>query len=128
MQLKILQPFAVFTNVTNVLRIVVETTEGAFGLLPLRLDCVAVLVPGILSYTTEQGEFFVAVDEGLLVKTNEQVVISVRHANAGNHLNELRDKVKQDFLSADDAALHTKQVLAKLETGFLRRFLSLTKI
>ena len=51
-------------------RIVAETREGSFGLLPHRLDCVAALAPGILIYETEaEGEVFVAVDEGVLVKT-----------------------------------------------------------
>ncbi|MDN4502665.1 F0F1 ATP synthase subunit epsilon [Alteromonadaceae bacterium BrNp21-10] len=128
MQLKILQPFAVFAEVSEVLRIVVETQKGSFGLLPQRLDCVAILVPGIMTYETQQqGEIFVAVNDGILVKTGEQVLISVRHAYAGKKLNALRDKVKQDFLNADEAALHAHQVLAKLETGFIRRSLSLSQ-
>ena len=36
-------------------RIVSETHEGAFGLLPHRLDCVAALTPGILVYETEHA-------------------------------------------------------------------------
>ena len=66
------------------LRIVVETHEGSFGLLPYRLDCVAALVPGILVYETEaEGEVYLAVDEGLLVKTGLEVLVSVRNAIGG---------------------------------------------
>jgi F-type H+-transporting ATPase subunit epsilon len=69
----------------------------------------------------------VAVNQGILIKTGPQVLISVRQAYAGKQLNTLRDKVKQDFIMADAAAVHARQVLTKLETGFLRRFLSLTE-
>ena len=65
MNLKVLLPFQVFAEKTGVSRIVAETREGSFGLLPHRLDCVAALVPGILTYETgSEGEVFVAVDVG----------------------------------------------------------------
>ena len=70
MDLKVLLPFQIFAEKTGVSRIVAETREGSFGLLPHRLDCVAALAPGILTYETKSdGEVFVAVDEGVLVKT-----------------------------------------------------------
>ena len=53
MNLKVLLPFQVFAEKTGVSRIVAETREGSFGLLPHRLDCVAALAPGILTYETE---------------------------------------------------------------------------
>src|ERR1700727_2024383 len=78
MQLKILLPFQVFAEKTSVSRIVAETHEGSFGILPHRLDCVAALAPGILTYSTEEGnETYVAVDEGMLAKIGSQVLISV---------------------------------------------------
>ena len=64
MTLKVLLPFQVFADNAGVSRIVAETREGSFGLLPHRLDCVAALAPGILTYETEaDGEVYVAVDE-----------------------------------------------------------------
>ena len=61
MNLKVLLPFQIFAEKTGVSRIVAETHEGSFGLLPHRLDCVAALTPGILIYQTESGpEVFVA--------------------------------------------------------------------
>jgi F-type H+-transporting ATPase subunit epsilon len=69
MNLKVLLPFQIFADKRGVSRIVAETREGSFGLLPHRLDCVAALAPGILIYETEaDGEVCVAVDEGVLVK------------------------------------------------------------
>ncbi|TAJ16232.1 MAG: F0F1 ATP synthase subunit epsilon [Rugosibacter sp.] len=123
MQLKILLPFQVFANKTGVSRIVAETREGSFGLLPQRLDCVAVLEPGILSYETETGEeFFVAVDEGVLVKTGVEVLVSVRRALSGTDLGQLRTEVEKEFLAIDEQEQSVRTVMAKLETGFLRRF------
>ena len=65
MNLRILLPFQIFAEKTGVLRIVAETSEGSFGILPHRLDCAAALVPGILTYWTDGGgPVYLAVDEG----------------------------------------------------------------
>jgi F-type H+-transporting ATPase subunit epsilon len=126
MHLKVLLPFQVFAEQSGVTRIVVETHAGSFGLLPHRLDCVAALVPGILTYETEaDGEVFVAVDEGVLVKTGADVLISVRRAQGGADLEHLRDAVEQEFLAIDEDERDMRKVMAKLETGFLRRFATL---
>jgi F-type H+-transporting ATPase subunit epsilon len=125
MNLKILLPFEVFTERTDVLRIVTETQGGSFGLLPHRLDCAAALSPGILIYETDlDGEVYVAVDEGVLVKTGQDVLISVRQALSGTNLSELRELVEQKFLSLNDQEQNVRTVMAKLETGFLRNFAS----
>jgi F-type H+-transporting ATPase subunit epsilon len=123
MTLKVLLPFQIFAEKTGVSRIVAETREGSFGLLPHRLDCVAALAPGILTYETEaDGEVFVAVDEGVLVKTGPDVLVSVRRAISGTDLAQLHDTVKQEFLTLDEHEQSVRLVTAKLETGFLRRF------
>ena len=123
MNLKVLLPFGIFADETGVRRIVAETSAGSFGLLPHRLDCVAALVPGILIYETEaQGEVVVAVDEGVLIKSGPDVRISVRRALSGTDLGQLRASVEREFLRRDAEAQNLRSVMAKLETGFLRRF------
>jgi F-type H+-transporting ATPase subunit epsilon len=123
MKLKILLPFGVFTEKAGVTHIVAETRQGSFGLLPRRLDCVAALTPGILTYETEaEGEVFLAVDEGVLVKTGPKVLVSVRRALGGADLGQLRDAVAQEFLDLDEHEQSVRSVMTKLETGFLRRF------
>ena len=125
MNLKVLLPFQVFAEKTGVLRIVAETREGLFGLLPHRLDCVAALAPGILIYETEaQGEVCVAVDEGVLVKTGPNVLVSVRRALGGTDLGRLREAVEREFLTEDEDEQSLRSVMAKLESGFLRRLAS----
>jgi F-type H+-transporting ATPase subunit epsilon len=123
MKLKILLPFKVFAEKAGVSRIVSETRAGSFGLLPHRRDCVAALAPGILVYeTATDGEVFVAVDGGVLVKTGPDVLVSVRRAMGGADLGQLRQAVEQEFLALDEHEQNVRSVLAKLESGFLRRF------
>ena len=125
MNLKVLLPFRVFAEETGVSRIVAETHAGSFGLLPHRLDCVAALTPGILIYETEvEGEVYVAVDEGVLIKTGPDVLVSVRRAQGGTDLGQLRDAVEKEFLTLDKHDQLVRSVMAKLEVGFLRRFAS----
>ena len=121
--LKILLPYRVFAEKQSVTRMVVETHNGSFGLLPHRLDCAATLSPGILVYhTPEEGEAYVAVDQGVLVKTGAKVVVSVRNAIGGRDLGKLRDAVENEFLNLDEKERTVRSALAKLETGFLRQF------
>jgi F-type H+-transporting ATPase subunit epsilon len=123
MNLKVLLPFQIFADKTGVSRIVAETREGSFGLLPRRLDCVAALAPGILIYETEAaGEAYVAVDEGVLIKTGPDVLVSVRRAIGGTDPGQLHDAVKKEFLTLDEHEQSVRSVMTKLETGFLRRF------
>jgi F-type H+-transporting ATPase subunit epsilon len=126
MNLKILLPYKIFAEKTEVLRIVAETGEGSFGLLPHRLDCVAALAPGILTYETkEDGAVYVAVDEGVLVKTGADVLVSVRRAIGGTDLSRLHEAVKREFLTLDDEKRSVREALSKMEGGFITRLVEL---
>ncbi|MEO7091732.1 MAG: F0F1 ATP synthase subunit epsilon [Polyangiales bacterium] len=122
MRLRILVPFAVFADEAHVSRVVAEAGEGSFGLLPHRLDCVAALTPGILTYEIEAaGERYVAVDDGVLVKTGAEVLVSVRRAIAGTDLDSLRRAVEQEFSKRDELDKGMRSVMAQLEVGLLER-------
>ena len=122
MNLKVLLPFEIFADKTGVSRIVAETREGSFGLLPHRLDCVAALAPGILIYQLgAQAEAYMAVDEGVLVKTGLDVLVSVRNAIGGADLGQLRAAVDREFLSLNEREQSVRSVMAKMETDFIRR-------
>ena len=122
MNLKVLLPFHVFAEKTKVLRIVAETHAGSFELLPRRLDCVAALAPGILTYeTVADGMAYLAVDEGVLIKAGKEVLVSVRHAIGGVELAELYGAVQREFLSLDEREKNVRAAIAKLEGGFIRR-------
>lgn len=124
MILKVLLPYRVFAEVSGVSHIMIMTRTGAFGLLPHRLDCTAAIVPGILAYRTdEREEIYLAVDEGVLVKTGFQVVISVRNAIGGQDLGKLRAAVEHEFLNLDERERSARVFMAKAESDFIRRFL-----
>jgi F-type H+-transporting ATPase subunit epsilon len=126
MRLKVLLPFKLFADVPGVSRIVAETPAGSFGLLQHRLDCVATLSPGILTYETDDhGEVFVAVDEGVLVKTGADVLVSVRRAIGGTDLGQLRDAVQRDFVTLSVQERDERKVIAEMEAGLLRRMAEL---
>jgi F-type H+-transporting ATPase subunit epsilon len=126
MNLKVLLPFEVFTDKTDVFRIVAESRDGSFGILPHRLDCVAALAPGILIYEScADGEVFLAVDEGVLVKTGMDVLVSVRRALGGTDLAKLRDAVEREFMTLDEQELNVRQVTAKMEGDFIRQIAEL---
>jgi F-type H+-transporting ATPase subunit epsilon len=123
MHLRILLPSGIFADKAGVTRMVAETPDGSFGLLPQRLDCVTALEPGILTYeTVAEGEVFVAVDQGVLVKAGAEVLVSVRQALCGAGLGQLRATVEDEFLTMDEDEHNARMVMAKLESGFLRRF------
>jgi F-type H+-transporting ATPase subunit epsilon len=127
MNLKVLLPHRVFAELTGVSRIVAATHEGSFGLLPRRMDCVAAIAPGILTYEgdTNEGEVYLAVDEGVLVKTGFDVLVSVRNAIRGTDLGQLRRTVEQEFLNLNDEEQRARTASEHLEAGFLRRFADL---
>lgn len=104
-------------------KIVAEAPNGAFCLLPRHIDCVAPLVPGILSFLDSDGrERFVAVDVGTLVKAHERVCITTQNAVIGDDLERLSDTVMESFLRLETHELEARSALARLEAGTLRRF------
>jgi F-type H+-transporting ATPase subunit epsilon len=122
MTLKVLLPFHVFAQHTGLSAIVANTREGSFGLLPHRRDCAAALSSGILTLTSPtEGTSYVAIDEGVLVKTGSDVLISVRRALAGTNLDQLHQAVAQQFLKVDEREQQLRSVITKLETGLMRR-------
>ena len=120
MELHILLPFKIFLKISDVKRIVVDTNAGSYGFLPQRLDCVAALVPGILTYETKEGqEHFVAMDEGILTKRDGYVEVSVRNAIAGADLGQLRNAVANQFVNLDEEERDMRKAVAKLESEFI---------
>ncbi|WP_243685414.1 F0F1 ATP synthase subunit epsilon [Methanosarcina barkeri] len=122
MNLTILLPFQVFAEKKGVSRIVAEGREGSFGLLPHRLDCVATLGPGILTYETEsEGEVYVAVDEGVLIKNGQYVLVSVRDAIFGTDLSQLHEAVEKEFLTLDETEQKNSLSNGKIGNRLIRR-------
>jgi F-type H+-transporting ATPase subunit epsilon len=122
MNLRILLPYGVFAEKADVSRIVADTTDGSYGLLPNRLDCVAALSPGILTYEAKDiGTVYVGIYQGVLVKAGTQVTVSVRRAVGGSDLAQLKDTVDRDFLKLDEQERNVRTAVAKMESGLMER-------
>jgi F-type H+-transporting ATPase subunit epsilon len=127
MKLKLLTPTHVVID-RDVAKVVAEGEHGSFGLLPLHVDFLAVLVPGLLAFEDEDGEEqFAAVDEGVLVKRGDEVLVSTRQATRGADLDELRRTVREEFAELDNRERAAQAATAKLEASFLRSYLELVE-
>ena len=124
MRLKVILPMQVLID-QEVTKVVAEAEDGSFGMLPKHIDFVAALVPGIFSFESENGEEFLAIDEGILVKCASDVMISTRKAIRSKDLGELKKTVEYEFKTLDEREKKTRSILAKLEVDFTKRFLKM---
>lgn len=124
MSLHISVPSHVALEADGVRRVVAECRTGFFGILPRRLDCVVCLVAGVLIYETEdQIEHYVAVDEGILVKTGFDIEVSVRNATVAHELGTGKKVVTEEFETSKELDKKIRTSLAKLEGDFVRRLM-----
>ena len=125
MRLKVLLPTEVLIE-EDVTKVIAEAHNGFFCLLPRHVDFVAAIVPGILSFETNRGrEEFLAVDEGILIKCGQEVFVSTRNAVQGPDLGRLKRTVIEKFETLDEREKTARSVMAKIEAGFVRRFLEI---
>ena len=124
MNLRILTPTKILID-QEVTKVVAEAEDGSFGILPKHIDFVAALNPGIFSFEGKDGEVFLAIDEGILVKCGNDVTVSTRKAVPGKSLGELKETVEHEFRSLDDQERKTRSILAKLEADFTKRFMKM---
>jgi len=129
MRLKVLLPTEVLVDET-VKKVAAEAANGSFCLLPRHIDFVTALVPGLLSFESggEEGEeVFLAVAEGVLVKSGQEVLVSVRNAVRGGEMGELRRIINEKFKVLDEKEKTARTAMARIEAGFVRRFLEVQK-
>jgi len=127
MKLKVLLPDRVFLD-CDVTKIIAESENGHFCLLPRHVDFVAALVPGLLSYVSPDGaEQFLAIDDGVLVKYAGHVLVSTRTAAHNGDLGQLRHVVQEQFEVLDERERLARSASARLEAGLVRRFLDLDR-
>jgi F-type H+-transporting ATPase subunit epsilon len=125
MRLKVLTPTLIIVN-QETTKVIAEAENGSFCLLPRHIDFVAALVPGILSFFTSEGqEEFVAVDEGILVKVGQEVLVSSRNAVRSSELGKLRQIVDLEFRVKDDREKKALAAGARLEADIVRKFMKL---
>ena len=125
MNLKVLLPRNILVN-EPASKIIADGEEGSFCLLPRHIDFVSALAPGLLSFVNgDEQEEFLALDEAVLVKCGPEVTISAKDGVRGRDLGKLRELVESRFQNLDEQEERSRAALAKLEAGFIRRFLEL---
>lgn len=124
MRLKVFLPMRILID-REVTEVVAEAEDGSFGILPKHIDFVASLAPGILSFVSPEGEEFLAVDEGVLVKHAFDVLVSTRRAVQSRDLGVLKETVEHEFKTLDDRERKARSILSKLEADFTKRFLEM---
>lgn len=123
MRLIIKLPARAFLDQPDVVSVCAESESGSFGILPRRMDCIAALVPGILSYRTADGkEFHVAIDEGILLKTGGEVLVSVRNAIGDVPLEHLKVLVDSEMKQIDEREAALRRSIALLESSLFGSF------
>jgi F-type H+-transporting ATPase subunit epsilon len=125
MRLKVLTPTLIIVDQATT-KVIAEAENGSFCLLPRHIDFVAALVPGILSFFTPEGqEEFVAVDEGILVKVGQEILVSTRNAARSSELGKLRQTVDLEFRVKDEREKKALAAGARLEADIVRQFMKL---
>lgn len=122
MYLELATPTQVLVN-EPVTKIMAEAINGAFELLPRHVDFVTALVPGILSYTTNENKTcYVAVDNGILVKAGDAVRVGTRQAFKEQDLTHLRNLISESFNIQGEQEIQSRSALHKMEADIVRRF------
>jgi F-type H+-transporting ATPase subunit epsilon len=124
-RLKVLLPTEVLVD-RSVAKVTAEAENGSFMLLPRHIDFAAALVPGILSFVTEEEQTeFMAIDQGILVKQGPNVLVSTINAAQSADLTELKQTVQEQFEVLDEHEKKTRTALARLEASFIQHFMEI---
>lgn len=122
MNLKVIELIRVLID-TPVKNVVAEDEQGYFGMLPRHADLVTALVPGILTFETQEGSLqYVALDEGVLVKAGDDVTVSTARAVHGKELMVLEKTVLKEFSAENERARKIQAALSRLEADLARKF------
>jgi len=125
MRLRVLLPTEVLVD-ESVTKVIAEAHNGFFCLLPRHVDFVAALVPGIVSFApAEGGEALVAVDQGVLVKCADDVMVSAYDGLRGTDLAALQSALVAMSAHLTEEERTARTGLARLEAGTLRHLLEL---
>lgn len=124
MRIKIILPNETLLD-QEVNKITAPGSEGAFQILPRHIDVTWSLDPGILSISDDDGVQYYAIYQGVLVKHEDLVYVSCFQAIKGDSLEALNETVRKNFKALDDREKKAREVLVKLETDTIRRFMEI---
>jgi len=103
--------------------------KGNYTILPHHIDYTALVCPGILTCRgADKGITDMAVDEGVFVKKGDDVYISCRNAVKGvqgAETSALKTVVHEKFETIDETEKKTREMISRMESSFVRRFLEM---
>lgn len=103
-------------------KVIAESVEGSFCILPRHADLATLLVPGLLSYVGSDGrEVFAALDQGVLVKAGDVVRIACQRGVIAGDLGDAEATVRERFRVQSEREKRARSTLLRLEADILRR-------
>lgn len=123
MRVKLILPYKTILD-KRVNKITAPGAEGDFQILPRHIDGTWSLKAGILIISIENDLYF-AISQGVLVKEGDIVYISCFQAIKGDSLENLADTVKNDLQVLNKREKRAREVLLKLETDTIKRFIEI---
>ncbi len=112
----------------RIIRLNATASIGNFGILPNHIDHVTDLTPSVLVViTAENSELYFGIDEGLLVKTENQISVITRRGIQGHDLSVLQEQVRDSFMQMTDSERVARSALSRLEADMVRRFSQLQR-
>ncbi len=128
MRLAIMTPGAALVD-TEATKVTAEAVDGWFCLLPRHIDLVTALVGGLLVFEDAEGvEHYVALDDAVLVKCQEEVLVSTPRAELGDSLGQLPSTLARGLADRDERERQTRAAMRRLEVTFLRGLRDLEEV
>ena len=110
----------------RVKKVTIDGAEGSRTYLPRHIDFVTAAVPSVMSWLSAEGdERFAAIDEGIVVKVGDELLVSTQYAVQGQELGRLRRMIDEEFEARSEHETMTRSALARLEASIVRRFMEL---
>ncbi len=127
LNLTVLMPTQILLD-ERVQSVVVDAVDGSRGFLPRHIDFATVCGTGILSFVRKDGsEGFVALDGGVFVKKHDQITVCTPSAMYARSLGEIARLIEERAATQDAQERESRTKMARLETGFLKRFMELVR-
>lgn len=127
MLLKVQTPFKMIVK-ERVAKVIAEDPDGFLGILPRHIDFATKIIPSILTYEDHQGEGYIAVDEGILVKQGDAIALATRDAFEGRDLGKLHEMMQEQLESHREEEEQAGLETTKLELGIVKSFYDLSRI
>lgn len=126
LQLKVMDPERILVK-TTVDKVIAEGLNGSFCIKPLHIDFVSSLKTGILLYQTDENEHYIAVDEGILVKCGDMVMVSVLNGIEGSDLSKLEQAIRNQAHRTEAINKATGIAMKGMEAELLLHFMEMDR-